>query len=345
MDHLKRLFTRDKTIQPGLCFVLMQFGGRFDQLYDSIIKPTVEAQGLTCLRADEIYTDKSIVSDIWDSIQRAEIIIADITGKNPNVLYELGLAHSLWRKTILITQNMSDVPFDLRQLRIITYSDKIGAEKELSLELRVALSALLKTETNDPTIALQSEFAKNHIYCSKNIRDSKYNLSFFIKRTFRLLILAGPNLYGVLNNDDYRKGLIDLLQKGIRVQLFLGDRKSLRTFGSIAEKDLEKSTRTILSLKGEIHPDFQNNLKVSFHSGASTLSATISDPEDDHGILTFTPRWLTDYNPNERLFCVLEKSKHPDLFSVIYSETLMLNLSNALTLEKMIKDFDENPPK
>lgn len=311
MSHLRRIFTRDKTVQPGLCFVLMPFGGRFDQLYDSIIKPTVEAQRLSCLRADEIYTDKSIIGDIWDSIQRAEIIIADITGRNPNVLYEIGLAHSLWRKTILMTQDLSDVPFDLHQLRIIEYSDKIGAERKLSQELQSALSALHTTEINDPTIALQRDLEKNHIYCGINIKNSKYNLKFFAERTSHQLILAGPNLYVVLNDTQYGNLLLDCCKKGIKVQLFLGDRATLRAFGYVGERDLEKSARRILSLRERIPNEVQENFEAFFHPGTSTLSATISDPDDEHGILTFTPRWAIDYDPNKRLFCVLEKSKHP----------------------------------
>lgn len=345
MGYLMQLFTRDKPICSGLCFVLMPFHGRFNEMYSSVIKPTVEKQGLSCLRADEIYTDKSIMHDIWDSIQQAEIIIGDITEKNPNVLYELGLAHAMWRKTILITQKMSDVPFDLRQLRIIEYSDQIGAEKKLSQDLQTALIAMLKSQTNDPTIALRQRLEKDHIYCAKNIRESSYNLKFFIARTRQLLIITGTSLFGVLTNSEYRDGLIELIHRGIKVQLILGDRASLRAFRGTAETDLQKSARLILSMRQKIPNELQENLEVFFHFGASTLSATISDPDDDNGILAFTPRWAVDSNPDDRLFCVLEKSKHSDLFSAIFSERIMLTVTDGMTLEQVVKDFDENPPK
>ena len=344
MESLKRLYTWDHQIKQGTCFVLMPFRDRFNELYHNAIKPIVEAQGLICLRADEIYTDRTIMGDIWNHIQQSEIIIADITDRNPNVLYELGLAHAIWRKTILITQQMSDIPFDLRQLRIIPYSDKIGAEAELSRELKKAINVLEEVGINDPALTLKSEFTKNHIYCGKNIRESEFNLTSMIERTSRLLILAGPNLYAVLSNSEYIQGLLDLVRRKITVQLIIGDRASLKVFGPTAERDLEKSARTILSLKREkLSAELQEYFQVFAHPSTITLSAVISDPNSDKGVLTFTPRWLNDYNPNVRLFCVLEKSKHPELFSVIYSDSFMLMLSNSQTIEQVVKDFDENP--
>jgi hypothetical protein len=59
--------------------------------------------------------------DIWSAIHAARIVVADCTGRNPNVFYEIGLAHAIGRYTILISQSIDDVPFDLRHLRIILY--------------------------------------------------------------------------------------------------------------------------------------------------------------------------------------------------------------------------------
>ena len=61
------------------------------------------------------------MADIWSAIKAAKIIIADCTGRNPNVFYEIGLAHAIGKKVVLITQSMDDIPFDLRQLRTIVY--------------------------------------------------------------------------------------------------------------------------------------------------------------------------------------------------------------------------------
>tara|TARA_R110002124_G_scaffold47149_1_gene140661 strand:- start:11388 stop:11741 length:354 start_codon:yes stop_codon:yes gene_type:complete len=86
------------------------------------IKPTVEKiDNIKCFRADNIYDNKPIIEDIWKSINEASIIIAELTGRNPNVFYETEIAHTVGKEVILITQNIDDVPFDLRHLRCIVY--------------------------------------------------------------------------------------------------------------------------------------------------------------------------------------------------------------------------------
>ncbi len=109
-------------IDPKLCFVLMPLAEEFQPVYEDHIKTTIERAGLRCVRADELVSPRSITQDAWEYICKARVLIADLTGKNPNVLYEVGLAHALNKKVILITQSMDDVPFHLRYLRCIVYS-------------------------------------------------------------------------------------------------------------------------------------------------------------------------------------------------------------------------------
>lgn len=106
------------------CFVIMPFGGYFDDYYRNIIKPVIELNSLSPLRADEIYAPGVIIEDIYKQIVEAHICIADVTGRNPNVSYELGLAHALNKPTIIITQHLDDIPFDYKHLRSIIYDTK-----------------------------------------------------------------------------------------------------------------------------------------------------------------------------------------------------------------------------
>ena len=108
-------------LDEQLCFVLMPFRDPFNEYYEKIIKPAVSAANLKAVRADEIYGTQPIISDIWRHIWRARVVIADVTGKNPNVNYELGLCHALGVATLLLTQSMEDVPFDYRHRRCILY--------------------------------------------------------------------------------------------------------------------------------------------------------------------------------------------------------------------------------
>ena len=99
----------------------MPFGGWFDDYYSTIFVPAIEEAGLDPCRADDLYRPSTIVADIWNYTNEAKLILADLSGKNPNVFYELGLAHALAKPAILVVESMGDVPFDLRALRVLQY--------------------------------------------------------------------------------------------------------------------------------------------------------------------------------------------------------------------------------
>lgn len=103
------------------CFVIMPFDSTFESEYNNVIRPAVEAAGLTCIRADEIYSKPQIMSDIWKSLRSTRIVIAELSGRNTNVFYEVGVAHALGKPVIIITRDQQDVPFDLKALRYLYY--------------------------------------------------------------------------------------------------------------------------------------------------------------------------------------------------------------------------------
>ncbi len=114
---------KDQTKDQGKpkCFIIMPFGGWFDQYYSDIYMPAIENAGFEPKRADDLYRPGNIVNDIWTYTKEASVVLADLTNKNPNVFYELGLAHAITKPAVLITGSMDDVPFDLRSLRVIVY--------------------------------------------------------------------------------------------------------------------------------------------------------------------------------------------------------------------------------
>lgn len=123
-------------IDPKLCFVIMPFNDKLNPIYESIIKPVLKDLKYNPLRADEIFTSKPIIEDIWQNIKKSKFLIADLTDRNPNVFYELGLAHALSKEVILLTQNLNDIPFDLRHYRIIVYQDSISGADKLKSTLK-----------------------------------------------------------------------------------------------------------------------------------------------------------------------------------------------------------------
>lgn len=106
-------------------FVLMPFEQKFDDIYKLGIKETCEKLNCYCERVDEQIFEENILERIYNQITKADIVIADLSEKNPNVFYETGYAHALGKKVILLTQNSNDIPFDLKHYPHIIYDGKI----------------------------------------------------------------------------------------------------------------------------------------------------------------------------------------------------------------------------
>lgn len=106
---------------PSDIFVVMSFKDEFRPIYKDHIVKVANSLKLVATRADDFFGAHHIMSDVWEAINAARVIIADCTERNPNVFYEIGVAHTLGRPVILITQNAGDVPFDLQSIRYIVY--------------------------------------------------------------------------------------------------------------------------------------------------------------------------------------------------------------------------------
>ncbi len=110
-------------IDPQFVFVLMPFGEEYsDGLYGAI-KELCKEVSLKVMRADDFMNPGVIMEDIWEGIQKAGIIIADITTHNPNVFYELGIAHTIGKEVILIRGVKGEKsPFDIISRRYLEYN-------------------------------------------------------------------------------------------------------------------------------------------------------------------------------------------------------------------------------
>jgi len=134
---------RDFLLEDDLCFVLMPFAEPFNRLYQEHIKPTLEALNLRVIRADDLSAPAPIIEDIWEYINKACFIVADVTGRNPNVFYELGIAHTVGKDAIMLTQNKDDIPFDVGHIRYFEYADNSEGWKNLQRKLKNAAKAIL----------------------------------------------------------------------------------------------------------------------------------------------------------------------------------------------------------
>jgi|TARA_R110002020_G_scaffold141463_2_gene313153 hypothetical protein len=120
-------------VDSSLVAVMMPFGG-FDSVYQAIRSACSDA-GLNCLRADDIWENSSIIQDIFSLIYRAQIVVVDFSNKNPNVMYETGIAHTLGKTVIPIAQAIQDIPSDMVHHRALIYHNNGEGLQNLESEL------------------------------------------------------------------------------------------------------------------------------------------------------------------------------------------------------------------
>jgi len=220
-------------------FIIMCFDESLSVVYEKVIKTILQIQKIECFRSDEIKKIGNIIEQIEDEIRKCDLVICDLTYNNPNVFFELGIANCLNKNIIHITQEPSNIPFDVNNVRMIPYEDtKAGL-----LDLRDTLSEFIhdlfpdkilgtydgsKIEYNiSPNNLKKLRFdllsETNHIkhYAIKFLGDSKDTESFeTIERISG--IESNPDIlrdaFGALFKINHAKAKRILIDKGIRWQ-------------------------------------------------------------------------------------------------------------------------------
>lgn len=171
-----------RTIKFNEAFVLMPFDPSYDWVYESI-QTTCNNINVKAIRADNIFGTAPIIENILQEIHTSEIIIADLTGKNANVFYEVGIAHTLrdCNSIILLAQHIDDIPFDLRHLSVILYSSRNKLEFEEKLKNTIVTSRLNYSSDEFVKQLLSAynysaELIDSFIHFLKQKHQSKYTL-------------------------------------------------------------------------------------------------------------------------------------------------------------------------
>jgi len=143
-------------------FVLMPFAKEFNNTYQLGIKSACEGAGAYCERVDEQFYDGDIIQRVYNQIAKADIIVADMTGRNPNVFYETGYAHALNKRVVLLTQNVKDIPFDLQHYSHVVYdgNDIVDLKKQLETRIRWSIENPQKSLTS---VDIDLEFIINNV--------------------------------------------------------------------------------------------------------------------------------------------------------------------------------------
>lgn len=130
----------DGEVESDLVAVMMPFAG-FNGVHESI-KNACQSAGYRCLRADDIWENSSIIQDIFSLIYRAKIVIVDFSGKNPNVMYETGIAHTLGKTVVPLAQIVQDIPSDMVHHRAMIYLNNGEGLQKLETDLAHKLQTI-----------------------------------------------------------------------------------------------------------------------------------------------------------------------------------------------------------
>ncbi|MBN1651862.1 MAG: hypothetical protein JW857_11075 [Bacteroidales bacterium] len=199
---------------PKNAFIIMPFQQDFFGYYDRIYKPALESAGYKVNHAAEINEIKPITDQILNCIKNADMILCDLTNKNPNVMYELGIAHAIGKPVLLLAQNTKDISFDIAHIRIVFYNtnDK-NWEIETFKKIVTTANATANSEEPwpkplvDPVVKISDSWS---VIFSTFIKVIGKKLAFPIKAGFVirfLAALAAGVLGGAIWTMIFRRGL------------------------------------------------------------------------------------------------------------------------------------------
>lgn len=144
------------------CFVLMPFDPKFNDTYQLGVKQACSDAGAYCERVDEQNFEERILDRIYNQIAKADLVVADMTDRNPNVFYEVGYAHALGKPTVLLTRSAEDIPFDLKHFQHIVYGDSIS-------RLKLELTGRVRWFMDQPRDTASAQFPVDVFLDSQNL--------------------------------------------------------------------------------------------------------------------------------------------------------------------------------
>lgn len=224
----------------------MPFGSYFDDYYAKAIKPAITDSGLKAIRGDEIYGAGVVLEDIYSQIKESSMLLADVTNKNPNVSYELGVAHALGKPVIIITQNEEDVPFDYKHIRHVKYDvKKVDWVDELKAIIKKNIEAILQAPSNH--LAIKPDLTVNTISTNIELVEyGKYLDDALINSRSCILISSGADQIRTyiesisVNSQSY---------KGLSIELYLRQRTSALRLDENVERLQTMASELSIDLK------------------------------------------------------------------------------------------------
>jgi len=306
------------------CFVIMPFSEEFDKV-KTAIKEAVTNARLEYVRADEYYKAGKITHQIINEIENSQICICDITGNNPNVIWELGYAYSSKKIVIPIAQSSSDLFFDVKDDRTIIYkkdSLKSSLIQKLELSLETAKKEIEEKPIEDYYFAFPHK-ELSQIIGSKKIPDTPFGFLDLYQIAKKHIFLAAQNHYFFVrtkeNMKDFRDAVKWFLKEDKRVfeiMLCSNEKKyanAVKTWQYVTadryKDDLEEAVTYFRNLLREVKNDPKLPGILRIHKVQFVpFSISFFDPDDEeNGILVFTPNAYEEKDIARPVFALSRK--------------------------------------
>lgn len=292
------MYPKDYSLQiieteQNTAFAIMPFKKEFDQIYGEICQVCIDLK-IDCKRSDEMFSSKSIVETILDKIARSEIVIADLSEKNPNVYYELGVTHSIRDEdaVILITNDIDNSPFDINHRYILVYDNRNLIKFRSDLKRRIIFSR---------DISRKKEFFKSYLL---NNGIKKSEIETFIDVCDKLSQHKLELVYDIINEnkkefneqeieslfeffvhlEDYQAGTIKKSALLLKMQVFISP-IIINNYNNIVKKLMVKPGFDLIELDNYEH----------FHFVAEYCFRLIEASKLKQGALDWLVNYLTNY--------------------------------------------------
>lgn len=181
-------------------FVLMPFNASFDDVYIIGIKETAKELDINAERLDEQLFSEGMLDRIYRQIDAADFIIADMSGRNANVFYEVGYAHAHDKLCILLTSTADDIPFDLKHRRHIVYTSLTDLKEKLTKNLEWAKHEICNIKKSRIRIEFKTdgllEKEENYDYANITHKFDLYNDSLKATTDISAIYLHSGNDWG-----------------------------------------------------------------------------------------------------------------------------------------------------
>ncbi len=310
------------------CFVMMPLQAEFEGVRKSIRQAAAKAR-VNCVWADELYEAGKITDQIISEIRKSHVCIGVLTGKNPNVAWELGYAASLDKRIVFLSSSREDLFFDVTIERAIIY-DPGNLSLSLEQELAVFLVNLRNKLPEIPPEDLYGTEGHEHltrVIAAKNIAAARYGFFDLITKAKSSIVLAAQNHYYFVENakrqGDFRQSIFNFLlgdpERTVRIMLCDKEAKhAVQTWQYATtmayDQDLEASTDYFLSLYDASQADSKLKGRLAIKKAEFVpLSITFVDPESRDGFLVITPNFY-DARSRTRPCFIASRTKNDDIF-------------------------------